>query len=177
MCTVTTCFPFHVLQSGIVRSLIIQRSKSTYSSEPINMIKQNCFVNTAGQAMFMVFHRQPREENYRNDQIIAFLCATNTYRHNVHLHIHYQVVPISSNSLVPVLYCAGTQTIPLCPCPLHLSTIGRTYICRQSQQQTRALRLLIVQSSSCSCSNSNITKSRPCNIQQYFTAVKMFIFR
>ena len=23
----------------------------------------------------------------------------------------------------------------------------------------------------------NITKTRPCNIQQYFTAVKMFIFR
>ena len=32
MCTITTCFPFHVLQSGIVRSLIIQRSKSTYST-------------------------------------------------------------------------------------------------------------------------------------------------
>ena len=25
--------------------------------------------------------------------------------------------------------------------------------------------------------NSFITKTRPCNIQQYFTAVKMFIFR
>ena len=25
--------------------------------------------------------------------------------------------------------------------------------------------------------NVSITKTRPCNIQQYFTAVKMFIFR
>ena len=25
--------------------------------------------------------------------------------------------------------------------------------------------------------NLNITKTRPCNMQQYFTAVKMFIFR
>ena len=28
-----------------------------------------------------------------------------------------------------------------------------------------------------SCTVCNITQTRPCNIQQYFTAVKMFIFR
>ena len=45
MCTITTCFPFYVLESGIVRSLIIQRSKSTYSgsiTDKQNALRHEC---------------------------------------------------------------------------------------------------------------------------------------
>ena len=43
MCTITTCFPFHVLQSGIVRSLIIQRSKSTYTFIYLKIFVRHCY--------------------------------------------------------------------------------------------------------------------------------------
>ena len=133
----------------------LQNSKDSFKAcfENINMVACKYTIkNSSSIGHLRCFFHTPCSVYH----IIQKFSNASKIQRNVHIPLHYLVVPVSRIAPGPPVYCVGTQTFPLYKCCSRQPRKRHIHNHVSIHGQTRTLRLLLFQSSNFSCSRSKL---------------------